>query len=191
MLDESIKIERKQAQEFQPIPADMYQVELLSVDAVKKATYETRNAPEDQKKYENVLNFQFTLLEGELRAVRSVWMNFVPTFLYISSKKGKNKLYKIIEALIGRELSPEEEATLDAKDLNALIGKQCRVLIENKTVGEKTYSNIANLVPAKSTLPPLTGEEKQKATVKKAPPEVPATIVEGHPDHVTVDEIPF
>jgi len=61
----------------------------------------------------------------------------------------------------------EEEAYMDGEWLNKLIGKQCRVVVENTVKDKKTYSNIKSFLPIKEIMLPLTQEEKDKATVKK------------------------
>lgn len=176
-LDENILIKKEEAKVYPPIPKDIYQAELLDITSEKRPTYDTRNKPDDEQVIETVLSFQFTILKGrdesqekeenkDLRG-RNIWANFVPASLYIG-KKGKNKLYKIVEALLGRDLTLEEDATgITGKMLNELIGKQCRLSVEPQTKGEKTYDVIADLLKANETLTPLTEEEKDKARVKK------------------------
>ena len=173
MINEEFKIEKKEAQGYDPLPENVYQVELLDITVDNRPTYDTRNKPDSEKVYEKVFNFQFTLLGGrdmkkgeDLRG-RNIWQNFVPTFLYISQKNGKNDLYQIIEAILGHEMSPAEEANMDTAFLNGLIGAQCRVLVKNNTKGDKTYSNIENFLPIELEAPRLTSEEKEKARVKK------------------------
>jgi hypothetical protein len=171
MLDNNFTAEKKEAQGFSPIPEDMYTVELLDIASESRPTYDTRNKPEEEKEYEMVLNFQFVLLEGEeegksLRG-RSVWNNFVPSFLYISNKNGKNRLYEIVEALQKQTVSPQQEAEgISGAYLNSLIGKQCRIVTENKVKDEKTYTQIVKLMPVREPQTPLTAQEKIDATPK-------------------------
>jgi len=180
MLNTSINVTKREAAGFEPLQPDVYQVELYDIEAVEKETFDSKTGKTLQKEFETVLNFQFTLLEGDNRAVRSVWANFVPTYLYISKKTGKNKLYKIIEALIGRELQ-ESELVMNETSLNTLIGKQCRIVVENRETPKGTFNNITNWVKASTNLPSLTAEEKEKARVKRKPAN----------KEITADEIPF
>ena len=172
MLSSDLKVEKKEAMEYSPLPEDVYPVELFDITSELKPTYDTRNKPDPEKVYETVLNFQFVVLDGQdekgesLRG-RNVFENFVPTFLYISKKNGKNKLYKITEALLGRELSPEDEAFMDGAFLNTLIGKQIRIGTIIKKDGDKAYTNIDKFLKAGTLLNALTDEEREKATVKK------------------------
>jgi hypothetical protein len=192
MLNDDFKAEKKETVEFTPLPEDMYTVELLDVNPKKTATYDTKNLPDDQKEYETVLDFQFVLLEGTengkgLRG-RSVFLNYVPSFLYVSKKNGKNKLYQVVEALQGHPITPEQEAYgITGPTLNGLIGKPCRVVIVNTVKDQTTYSNIDRLLPAKETYPLLTAEEKEKATIKEKTAD---TTPEEIPE-ISAEDIPF
>jgi hypothetical protein len=186
MLDENIKCEKVEGKEYPSIPKDLYQVELLDItlkDAVGKY------AKEGDKNFA----FQFTILKGrdekqekdenkELRG-RNIWDNFVPDYLFIG-KKGKNSLYKICEVYLNRELTPQEEAEgITGKMLNEFIGKQCRVSIEGKKVGDNVYNNITDYFVATEQLTPLTKEEKGDAEVK-AKDKVKE-------EEIAVEDIPF
>lgn len=170
MINENYKIVEKEGMDFAPLPKDVYQVELLDVEMQTKATWKTRNEPEDKQIMEDVFSFQFTLLEGKdgeqsLRG-RNAWANFVPSYLYISQAKGKNMLYRIVEGLLGREIDQKEVAEgFSGKLINSLVGKQCRLNVEPVTKGEKIYNKITDILKANSFLTPLTAEEKEKATV--------------------------
>lgn len=171
MLNDDFKAEKKEKAEYPPLPENVYQVELLDVTMQEKPTYDTRNKPDAEKKYEQLLTFQFTLLAGKdkdgqpLRG-RNIWRNFVPSYLYIG-KKGKNVLYQIIEAVLDRELTKEEDATgISGKQLNSLIGKQCRIVVKNNKKDENIYSNIESFLPSEAQYNSLTDEEKKEARVK-------------------------
>ena len=178
MLNETMHIEKKEIQDFKPIPPDVYTVELLDINSREVETYDSKkNRKEDDTiskiEIETILDFQFVLLEGvdmasgeQLRG-RNVFQNYVPSVLYISTKNGKNKLYQIVEALQKAPLSPEQEAYgITGKDLNALVGKQCRVGTIINTKGDKSYTNIDKFLPAKESFPALTVEEKENARIK-------------------------
>ena len=191
MISEEINVEVREKQEFPPLPENIYQVELLDINAEKRPTYKTRNMPKDQQELETVLNFQFTLLNGKdgkesLRG-RNVWRNFVPTYLYEGSK-GKNALMQILEALTETNLSENSGNNWTTKELNELIGKQCRVGIKNKTKDNKTYSNIESFYQPEGEVEPLTDEEKEKAVVKKGDKSEDIEEVE---EEIDADDIPF
>jgi hypothetical protein len=201
-INENFEIPKKEKAEYPPIPEGIHQVELLDVSVEERPTYDTRNKEDDQKVYEKVFKFQFTLLQGkdgenDLRG-RNTWENFVPAYLYIG-KNGKNKLYQITEALIGRELTQEEEATFQASELNKLIGKQCIIGIKHKKTDKGTYDNIESFYKAGQPLPSLTEEEKENARVKKEDePKSPADSMREGMSRTTdqdiemaVENIPF
>lgn len=196
MLNEPIKIEKKEKAEFEPLPEKIYQVEVFDINAKQKATYDTRNKPDEQKIYETILDFQFTLLNGKdkdgksLRG-RNLWENFVPTYLYIG-KNGKNKLYQITESCLGRELTQEEEATMDKDFLNKLIGSQIQVVVKNQTKGDKIYNRIDSFVSADSQLEKLTDEEREKVMVKKKEetPDVNPGLAPVD-EEININDVPF
>jgi hypothetical protein len=172
MLDENLHFPKKEGQDYPPLPKGIYQAELLSVKAVQNETYDSKTKNKDPKEYQTDLVYQFTLLSGkdkdgkDLRG-RNVWENFGQSFLYIG-KNGKNNLYRIVEAYLGRELTREEEANgIGAAVINSFVGKQIMLSIEPKTTKQgKTFDRIADYFHAQSALPRLTDEEKEKARVK-------------------------
>ena len=174
MLNPNMTLPKEEAKEYKPFPEDVYAVELLDVNSKEVETYDSKQARKTdthlEPVMETVLDFQFVLLEGkdgdtELRG-RNIFQNFVPKYLYISAK-GKNKLFQITEALQGSSLTQKQEAEgITGADLNAFIGKQCRVGTVNKTNGDKTYSNIDKFLFAKGEFAPLTAQEKEEAKIK-------------------------
>ena len=207
MLEAGKTFSKKEITEFLPIPKNIYQVELLDITAENRPTYDTRLKPDDEKIYEEVLNFQMTLLAGkdkleDLRG-RNIWINFVPTSLFISKKNGKNMLYRVVEALIGRDLTPQEEAEgLTSEKLNKLIGRQLRIGVELIEKDGKSYNKVKDCFSKEVDYPSLTTEEKEKVRVKKEKEETQHTQ-EQQPDNfptpteeapfgeVVVDNIPF
>src|SRR3990167_1537530 len=153
MIEINFKIEKREKADYQPIPEDVYQCELIDVEIQEHNKYQSEEK-------ENVFSFTFGVVdEGEFRA-RRLWKNFVPTYLYVG-KNGKNALYQIVEALLRRELTPEDEATLDTDVINELIGRQVRVLTNNKTTGDKTFTNIKSFLRTTEAQSPLVDEEKK------------------------------
>ncbi len=204
MLSSNLKVEKKEAMEYAPLPEDVYQVELLDITSEVKPTYDTRNKPDLEKEYETVLNFQFVVLDGtdekgESLRGRNIFENFVQSFLYISKKNGKNKLYKITESILGRELSPEDEAFMDGAFLNTLIGRQLRIGTIIKKDGDKSYTNIDKYLKAINKIElALNDEEREKSKVKpkeeKTSPSTPTEIEKKavYPtDDIKPEDIPF
>ena len=176
---------KEESKQYPPLPENIYHVELLDVNAKQAETYDSKmNKDQQEKEYEPILSFQYTLLggknkEGEDLRGRNVWDNFVPAMLYIG--RGKNRLYKIVEALLDRELTPEEEAMgIDQDFLNELIGRQMRIGTKNKEAkrGDKVFTNAEAYYPAETQLESLTDEEKDKATVKNKKEDEEETVTE-------------
>ena len=149
MLDPKATYEKKETISFPLLKNDVYSVELIDVVEEEKQKYQAEGT-------ESKFSFEFAVLngvdaEGNEARLRLLAKNFVPTFLYISHKTGKNWLYKIVEALLSRELTQQEEAEgLNGEFVNSLIGKQCRVVLEkvaSKKDATKFYSNISNVLP--------------------------------------------
>lgn len=198
MLNENQTFEKKESKSFVLLKNDIYQVELVDINKEEKTKYQSTEI-------EEVLSFEFAVLagkdaEGNDARTRLLSKNFVPTYLYISSKKGKNWLYKVVEALIGRDLNKEEESNgITGKTLNYLVGKQCRVLLEktaSKKDPEKFYSNISNILPSDSDFTPLSGEEKKKIEEYKAGKDRPEEShrieeVDFMGEEINPSDIPF
>lgn len=168
-INEKFNVEVKEAKGFEPLPENVYQVEVFDINVENRPTYDTKNKPDLEKVYEKVLNFDFVLLSGmdkdgkSLRG-RIIGKNFVPTFLYISQKNGKNALYQIAEAILRHELTQEEIATMDSDFISTFIGSQLRVGVKQKKDGDKTYSNIESWFAVEELKIPLTHAEKDKVT---------------------------
>lgn len=191
MLDTNFKVEKKETKSFPPLPQDLYQVELLDISSQQKPTYKTKTLPDSEKVYETVLKFQFTVLDHRELRGRNIWANFIPSFLFISGKSGKNDLYKIVEALVGHELSPEEEAKMDGQFLNGLLGSQCRIFVDTIVKGDKTFDRPSKFLPIINPLTPLTNEEKEKARVKNEKKDERKMIEEGDSGYIDPSEITF
>lgn len=199
MIDSNMKIEKKETKSYPALPENIYQVQLLDITSKEEETYDSKKDTSTPAVMETILSFQYTLLNGtdakqekeedkNLRG-RNIWQNFVPTYLYVG-KKGKNNLYKIVESLLGRELTQEEEAFgIDGEFMNKLIGKQCRVGIKHKpsTDGSKVYDNIETYYAIENELTPLTDEEKENARVKDKE-EKKAEVVDDVPE-ITEEDI--
>lgn len=181
MINENIITEKKEKMEFAPLQPDVYQVQLVDMYDKQVPQYD------DKTKYETVFTFYFALLEGiatDLKEARGriLKRGYVPNYFY-EGKKGKNVTMQIVEALLGREQTAEEEAYWDAKNWNAFIGKQLRVLIENTTKDNVTYSNIKSFLPVKTTMEALT--EKELTTIREG-----ITKMEENANKKKEEEIP-
>lgn len=190
MITEEIEITNKEKAEYPPLQKNVYQAQIFDIN-LKDATGQY------SKPGEKVFTVQFTLLDGmekekSLRG-RNVWDNFIPTYLYIG-KSGKNKLYGIIEAVLGRDVSPNEVANFDKSFVNSLIGQQVRIMVEPKKVGDRIFDNITDYLSVSTKLNELTPEEKEKSKVKEKSKiaEVEETIPTIQlDDEVRIEDVPF
>lgn len=171
MLNPGTSYEKKETISFPMLKNDVYAVQLIDVTESESRAY-------NSEEMENKFSFEFAVLngkdaDGNDARLRLLTKNFVPTFLYISSKNGKNWFYKIVEALLGRDLTQQEEAEgLSSEFVNSLVGKQCRVVLEktaSKKDATKFYSNITNVLPMEGNgESPLVDEEFEKIKEAKA-----------------------
>lgn len=183
MLDPNIKIEKKEKEQYPPLPEKFYQAQLSDITASQEETYNSKKGKTEEKEYETVFSFQFVLLNGRdaegnpLRG-RSIWHNFVPSVLYIG-KNGKNALWEIVESMLQRELTPKEEAEgISGAFLNDLIGKQVSMGTKNKTSGDRVFSFPSSYYSIENELEYLSDEEIEKSKVKK---ETKSTLKDGQP----------
>lgn len=192
MLDNNFLASQMEAQKYPVLPESIYQVELFEITSKEVEVKDPKRGDHMETK----LSFQYVLLNGQednqsLRG-RSVWANFIPSYLYISPKTGKNKLYKVVESLLGRALTQEEIQTgLGGPFLNSLVGKQCVVGIKHTVRGDKTYANPETWYKSESLLTGLTNEEKEQAVVKKRDGSSPLQTESTQTKEISVDEIPF
>lgn len=154
-IRENINVPKEEGKTFEVLPADVYQVELVDVNIEEVPNYD------DKSKLDKTLSFLFAINEeGEYKG-RWLTYRYVPLSLYIGSK-GKNKLYNVIETLLGREMTMEEEATMDTQYIGGLIGNQIRLVVKIKEKGDKKSNIIESLLVVKSNLAPFTREEVSK-----------------------------
>lgn len=178
MINQQQTFEKREGNLYPILPKKIYQAELADIKVDQNETYNSKMGKTTEKEYQNDLSWQFTLLAGrdesqekeelkELRG-RNVWENFGNSYLYVG-KNGKNDLYRIVEAFLGRELTREEEACGISSDLlNSFVGKQIMLSIEPKTSkAGKTFDNIVDYLSVNGELTALTVEEKETARVKK------------------------
>jgi len=200
MINKTIKIEKKEGGKL--LPEDIYNVELFDVNIEQGKKFQS-------EELENKLSFLFVILDGkdgeeDLRG-RILSKKFVPMYLYIG-KNGKNMLFQIVEALLGRELTREQIANFTTDNIDQLIGMQCRVTVKDKQTAQgNTFSNIEGLLRSKEEIKPLTSKEKEavkkiqndylkakKNTLEEKIEEIP--VLKGTKEEleeINIEEIPF
>ena len=187
-INEKFDVTVKEAKGFEPLPENVYQVQVFDINVESRPTFDTKNKPDLEKIYEKVLNFDFVLLSGidkdgkPLRG-RIIGKNFVPTYLYISQKNGKNVLYQIAEAILRHSLTQEEIDSMDSDFISTFVGSQLRVGVKQKKDGEKTYSNIESWFGIEEMREPLTHAEHEKVV------EAFETIRKGKVESTNISDV--
>lgn len=172
-ITNDFEVNFKEGGSYTPLPKDVYQAEIVDIDV------DTRENKD--KKEETFFVITYGILDqGEFRA-RRVWDNWMTTYLYIG-QKGKNKLFKFIEASLRRELTKEEISSFTAIKMNKLIGQQLRLNIE---IQNEKYNKITDWLAAKSPLPELTQDEKEPKQEKEE-----STTTDA-PNFGNDEEVPF
>lgn len=148
--------------DFSPIPADLYQVQIVDVDTV------TQMNPFKGKE-EELLNYKFAILDdkkdnegNELRG-RFLWKRMSPTF------SDRSWALKMVKAIWG-DMSQDE---LKSFDFNAPVGKQIKVMVEEKPSKSDNaiiYNNITSFVNAKTELKAVEYETKPSEIINTSTP---------------------
>lgn len=204
-IKEEITVVKEEKKEFEALAKDVYNVQLVDVviDIVEK--YQKKD------EFEKTFTFLFAVNEEQNNG-RWVTVRYIPTYLFIG-KNGKNKLYNILEALLGRNLSQEEEATgINTSFLNSLIGEQCRLGVD---VTEKGGNTVDGFYPCKSKLEKIPNSkvlemqtkfeelrQKWSNNKKEAAKEVAAQeqtvavdeeipVIQIEEDEIRIEDVPF
>jgi hypothetical protein len=163
---------------FETIPAGLYEAQLMDVELETKPTFETRSLPIEEQTMEQTVKAKFAILEEDFRG-RVLSANFLPTEIWYSKKVGKNKAWKLMEALMSKELDADE-ATMTYDHVNDLIGKQAIIEVDVKVSGDKEYSNIKGFHKSKVKLEGL----EVKGSNEESQVEVPE-------ETINLEDIPF
>lgn len=170
------------------IPKDVYEAQVMSLKLDKKPTYETRSLPAEAQQFQTVLTFEFALLEPEELKSRRQWVDVPnPNEMY-ASKKGKCRLWQILEAYKGKELTLDDAVSLATPEtLNEMVGKQIRISIDSKASDSgKVYNYITGYMKSKTELDKIA--LKQNVTLDEQPyPEETTEVIET----INVEDIPF
>jgi len=172
MLQIERQYKKKEFPQQEPLPKGIYTVELLDIIEKEQPTWETRFKPENEQEMEYVLNCKFGILDAEYRG-RFIWMNYVPTYFHISKKNGKNKLFRMVEALQERDLTQVEIVEgFNTQFMNGLIGKQCQVIVEPNEKNDKVFDKITDLLVSKNkkeSLNPTEAQTEKELTAEDIP----------------------
>ena len=160
-LPSDMEVATKQSKVFEPLPADIYQVEVLSLVVKENPFWKPKdddgNDTNPVSKYQ--LNQTLVIIEEGKNYGRRVWDNMAPV-VKPSGKKGASKAYKFITAILETELTWEEcegfapNPQVFYKNMKELVGRQVRVSLETKiTESNKKKNIVASYLPVKAQLP--------------------------------------
>lgn len=163
----SVSVSGSSAKEFAPMPVDVYQFELLDVEAKEGLKWGSEET-------ETKLSFTFVCVEEGQYYGRRVWRNSNTKF--VGGTKPSN-LYTIVTGITQRQFSKEEcanaENVITMDFLNSLIGTQMRLSIGQSVspTNGKTYNSIQAYLPVKQQLPAFDAS-KQPVKAEEEIPEV-------------------
>jgi hypothetical protein len=199
----AIKFEKIEKKEFDPIPSNVYQVQIGDITEKYKAPW---GSPQGSDATEQYLNFEFVILnEGPYKG-RKLWKDVRPV-APTPSEDAKFKpswLWRIISAVTGHPLSFSDGVNWGIEETNALIGRQLRLIVNQTPPNSqgKSYNNITDVLPVEAEMQPLladniqeqgekpvaelSGYDKAKAVAQSLPQ---APIQETQ--EINIEEIPF
>lgn len=132
---------------------------------------------------------------GDKHKIRVVWQieelmdngkPFLVSKPYTLSLNEKANLRKDLESWRGRAFTEQES---DGFDMEAVIGKNCLLNVQQKVTGENTYANVTGVMPLKRGMTPIFPTD-YKRVVDRAPspvePEDMAAEATDY-DHVAAD----
>ena len=137
----------KKGGDFEAVPTDKYTVLIADVNPVQRPKFHSTELEEK-------LNFQFTILDDrEIPAKPGAQpTNTRGRFLWHAMSKslgGRSWLLKLVRAVYGRELLPEDFAKFETDGenmVNALVGHQVDIMVEQAPNADRTaiYNNIVS-----------------------------------------------
>jgi len=118
------------------------QKDTASVALIKDGSYKAAltNIKQFTNTYGQRIGFEFTVLGGDANG-NKVMRSTAPQLTK------ESKLAQVIEGVLGRDMTEKE--LRDGFDLDALLGKQCSILVlQAKSKTGAVYSNVERVFPA-------------------------------------------
>ena len=140
------RVSVSEGKEFEVLPKDVYQCELLDIKLETQKKYQSEET-------EDVLNFIFVVVDEGAHYGRQLRQYATQK---LTKYNGGSNLYKVLVGLNqGKDLSDEDMKNIPGDDeLNALIGKQVRLSVGQKEKTDKTMRNVIEAyLPIKAELP--------------------------------------
>ena len=156
-ITNNIIFERIEKKEFEPIPADVYQAQIVDIRDNKKVPY---GAPKDAPKTEQYLTFEFTILSSNAKG-RKLFKDVRPVTPVPSDGSFKPSwMYKLASAVAGHPLTYEEGTQFGLEQVNSMIGRQLRLIVNQtpKNAQGKSYNNITEVLSIQGEMEPLQAD---------------------------------
>lgn len=153
-----VSVEVGNGKTFEPVPADVYTVEVLDIEEREGTKYQSSEV-------ETQINFKFVIIEEGPFYGRFMWATCAPK---ITGGTKQSKLYQVIVAATGKEFSKDElkraGEIVTPEFLNGIIGSQLRltVSVKDKVDGSGGKTNkIDSFLPKKVELPKFDAAKVQ------------------------------
>jgi len=153
-----VSVEVGNGKVFEPVPADVYTVEVLDIEEREGTKYQSSEV-------ETQINFKFVIIEEGPFYGRFMWATCAPK---ITGGTKQSKLYQVIVAATAKEFSKDElkraGEIVTPEFLNGIIGSQLRltVSVKDKVDGSGGKTNkIDSFLPKKVELPKFDAAKVQ------------------------------
>lgn len=166
-VSNNLKLVIPEKKEFEALPPNLYQVQIEDIRQVFKRPYK---APQDAEATEEYLTFEFIILnEGEYRG-RKQWKDVRPVPPTPSEGNGfkPSWMWRIVSAVFGHPFTFAEGSSFGPEDVNALIGRQLRLMVNQNPKGDKVYNNITDVLPVEKDMEPILADNMPSESVKPA-----------------------
>ena len=188
MIDKEIEIKSDAGSEFEIIPEDTYQAVIDSVELTEQPMYRKPTEMEE------VLAFRFAILskDKDLNG-RLVWKRIKPVVNAGFKNGNASSLYVLLKAALKKE--PDMEKIYTTVDINGLLDKQVRLMIEVKKTQKdgREYNKVSTILASKEDMEVSKEilEQRKKMNEKKEEKESEKEEGSGDQSSINVEEIPF
>ena len=144
----SVSVEAGNGKKFDPLPPDVYQVEILDIEEREGTKYQSSEV-------ETQISVKFVVIEAGPHYGRFIWSSCSPK---VTGGTKQSKLYQVIVAALNREFTRDElqkaHEIVTPEFLNGLIGKQLRLTLsqKDKQDGSGRTNKIEAYMPKKTDL---------------------------------------
>jgi hypothetical protein len=149
-ISQTIQLQKIEKKEYPVLPAGVYQAQIADIREKLKTPW---GQPESAEK-ELYLTFQFTIISGKYKGqnlfkdVRPV----APTPSEGNSFK-PSWMWRIVSAVMGHPFSFAEGVDFRSDQVNGLIGRQLRLIVNQTPPKDgKSYNNITEVLPVEEEM---------------------------------------